>query len=509
MNQRELRRTLVANRGEIAVRLIRALRESGIESVAVYAQDDARSAHVRLADYAHPLDGEGAASYLDQTNLLRIARAADCDSVLPGYGFLSENAQFAQSCEAAGVLFIGPSPDAIAAMGDKLRARELMGQAGVPLVPGGSAPDLESAKLMAASVGYPVLLKAAQGGGGKGMRLVEDEAGLGGAYEQARSEASRAFGSDTVYVEKAVLRPRHVEIQVLADTHGNAVHLFERDCSIQRRHQKVIEESPSPNLPQATLEQMGAAALNAVKAVNYHSVGTLEFLLDDHSQFYFLEMNTRLQVEHAVTELVTGIDLVEQMIRVAQGKQLSLSQEQLQRRGCAIQCRVYAEDPETGFLPSSGVVSQLREPSGPFVRVDSCLFEGAEVGSEYDPLLAKVCARADDRPRALARMRRALDEFRLTGLKTNLQFLRQTLRDPDFVSGEYRTDFIPTHPDVVQATDTSDSTLAAALAAAADVQARASARRGRSSDAGGSDGQPGGLSPWVLNQRRWSTLRRG
>lgn len=474
---RNLRRTLVANRGEIAVRLMRTLRDLGIESVAVYAEDDATSAHVRAADFAMPLSGVGAASYLGQSQLLDVAIKTKCDSVLPGYGFLSENHEFATACKANGLCFVGPAPEAIEQMGDKLRARQLMAAAGVPIVPGGPAGNLTEAINAANQIGYPVLLKAANGGGGKGMRLVDDDSSMASAYEQARGEARRAFGSDVVYVEKAISGPRHVEIQVLADQHGNAVHLFERDCSVQRRHQKVIEESPSPQLRSETLEAMTGAALAAVRAVNYHSVGTLEFLVDDNQHFYFLEMNTRLQVEHTVTELVTGVDLVEQMLLVASGEPLELRQEGLSRRGAAIQCRLYAEDPENGFLPSTGDVTQLQQPGGPFVRVDSCLREGQRVGSEYDPLLAKVCTWAPTRAQALRRMSRALGEMRLSGPTTNLEFLQRALVCPAFESGQYDTAMIASHPELTSPSKTLQPELAAAAVSAVDAVVRRTNRR--------------------------------
>lgn len=508
MTVRPIRRVLVANRGEIAVRLLRTLRDVGIESVAVYSPEDRRAAHVRLADYAFALGGRGAQSYLSQDRLLEIAKLAGCDALLPGYGFLSENASFAQACADASLIFVGPSAEAIANMGDKVRARELMQAAGVPLVPGGSATSAQEAAATAERIGYPILLKAAGGGGGKGMRLVEAKTQLGSAYEQAKSEALRAFGSDTLYVEKAIQNPRHVEIQVLGDQHGNVVHLFDRDCSIQRRHQKVIEEAPSPALSIATLDAMTAAALGAARAVNYHSVGTFEFLVDQDQNFYFLEMNTRLQVEHTVTELVTGLDLVEQMLLVAEGRELAFKQSDLQRRGCAIECRVYAEDPSVGFLPSTGTVTQLRQPEGAHVRVDGCLFEGCEVSHEFDPLLAKVCTWGPTRPQAIARMSRALREFKLVGPKTNLEFHELTLKHPDFVAGQYNTSFISAHPELCQPEALRHEDLAETLAAVTGA-AQAHSGAGGSAPSRLADPPPGKvavgqLSPWVSGRLQWT-----
>ncbi|MEN9579384.1 MAG: hypothetical protein RJA70_2393 [Pseudomonadota bacterium] len=510
MTGRPFRRVLIANRGEIAVRLSRTLRDLDIESVAVYSPEDRASAHVRLADYAFPLGGRGPQSYLQQERLLEVAREAQCDALLPGYGFLSENASFAQACADASLVFVGPSAQAIADMGDKVRARELMAKAGVPLVPGGAADTLAQAVATAARVGYPILLKAAGGGGGKGMRLVMAEAQLGSAYEQAKGEALRAFGSDIIYIEKAILNPRHVEIQVLGDQHGNVVHLFDRDCSIQRRHQKVIEESPSPNLSENTLNAMTAAALKAARAVNYYSVGTFEFLVDQNQDFYFLEMNTRLQVEHTVTELVTGIDLVEQMLLVAQGQRLAFSQQEIARRGFALECRVYAEDPSVGFLPSSGRVSQLRQPEGPYVRVDGCLFEGSEVSREFDPLLAKVCTWGDTRAQAIARMKRALAEFRLTGPRTNLSFHERAIRHPNFISGRYDTGFIAAHPELCQLEPLSEVTRGQVLAAAcAATNAHNQVRTGGNRRQGQIHSSPGDESgaqgsAWISGRNNWT-----
>jgi acetyl-CoA carboxylase biotin carboxylase subunit len=496
------KRTLVANRGEIALRLIRTLRDLQVESVAIFSEEDRSAAHVRAADYAVSLEQSGVASYLNAESLLAHARRLGCDSLLPGYGFLSENADFAEACADAGICFIGPSPTAIREMGDKLRARRLMLAAGVPVVPGGDATTLEEALSTAQAIGYPVMLKASHGGGGKGMRLATDEATLVRAFELAKSEALRAFGNDQVYLEKAVLEPRHVEIQVLGDQHGNLVHLFERDCSIQRRHQKVIEETPSPLLSEATRRAMTEAALLAARAVDYYSVGTLEFLVDRDERFYFLEMNTRLQVEHTVTELVTGLDLVACMLRVALGEPLPFTQAGIARRGAALQCRIYAEDPTTGFLPSTGVVQQLRHPEGPSVRVDSALYEGCRVSSEYDPLLAKLCTWGDTREVAIARMRRALAEFRVLGLKTNLGFHTQTLSNADFVGGDYDTGFIARHPELLRPLEPPPGPMLHALVAATHELATRAASHTRPETREARTAETRTLSPWQLAERR-------
>ena len=378
------KKVLIANRGEIAVRVARTLREMGISPVAVYSEADRDALHVRVADEAYEIGPAAAAeSYLRIDKLMDVARRAGCDGLHPGYGFLSENPKLPAACEAAGITFIGPPASAMRAMGLKTAAREKMASAGVPVVPGGSADTLEQAKKTAAEIGYPVMLKATAGGGGKGMRLVSSEAELSSALDRAKSEAKKAFGDETVYLEKAIIRPRHVEIQVLGDKHGNVVHLFERDCSIQRRHQKVVEESPCPAIDDAIVQRMGETAVQGAKAVGYYSAGTFEFLLSQDKSFYFLEMNTRLQVEHPITELCTGFDLVREMIRIAAGEELGFEQADVTRRGAAIECRVYAEDPSTGFLPSPGVIQKLRTPAGPGVRDDSGAYEGCTISGNY------------------------------------------------------------------------------------------------------------------------------
>ncbi|WP_133852912.1 biotin carboxylase N-terminal domain-containing protein [Labedaea rhizosphaerae] len=454
---------LIANRGEIAVRVIRTVRAMGLRSIAVYSDADADAKHVREADDAVRI-GPAAAreSYLSIERILDAARQTGAQAIHPGYGFLAENAAFARACADAGIVFIGPPASAIEAMGDKIRAKLTVSAAGVPVVPGRTEPGLSDAEVRAAAieVGFPVLLKPSAGGGGKGMRLVHEESELDGAIESARREARGSFGDDTLLVERFVQRPRHIEIQVLADTHGNAVHLGERECSLQRRHQKIIEEAPSPLLDAATRERMGAAAVNAAKAVDYTGAGTVEFIVsaDRPDEFFFMEMNTRLQVEHPVTELVTGIDLVEQQILVAAGEPLGFSSVTL--TGHAVEARVYAEDPAHGFLPTGGTVLALREPSE--VRVDSALVTGGVVGSDYDPMLAKVIAWAPSRTAALRKLSGALGRTAVLGLGTNVPFLRALLADPDVVAGTLDTQLVERKLDSLVAQEVPDAVFVAA-----------------------------------------------
>jgi acetyl-CoA carboxylase biotin carboxylase subunit len=442
------RRVLVANRGEIAVRIMRACRELGIESVAVFSEPDRSALHVRQADRAYPIGPAAAAeSYLRIDKIVAAAKESGAEAVHPGYGFLSERAAFAQACADAGLVFIGPSASAIAAMGDKVEARRLMRKAGVPVVPGsdealGSDAEVER---LATDIGFPVMLKAAGGGGGKGMRLVGATAELKSALRAARSEAKSAFGDDRVYVEKAIIRPRHVEVQVLGDTAGNVIHLYERECSIQRRHQKVIEESPSTAIDQRTRERMGEVAVQAARAVDYVSAGTIEFLVDQDRRFYFLEMNTRIQVEHPITEAVTGVDLVKAQIEVAAGCPLRVRQEDVVQRGWAIECRIYAEDPDNNFLPAPGRIDVLRVPSGIGVRDDSGVYEGFEVSTHYDPILSKLVAWGGSRDEAIDRMLRALREYVIVGPTANVAFHRWALDHPAFRAGEIDTGFIARH----------------------------------------------------------------
>ncbi len=440
-----LEKILIANRGEIAVRVLRTCRELGIRSVAVYSEADRAALHVRLAGEAVALGPAPAAeSYLDRGKVLEAARRTGAQAIHPGYGFLSEDAAFAQACADAGVKFIGPTPAAMEAMGRKTSARRRMQAAGVPVVPGTmrGLQSLAEAQQAAAEMGYPVLLKAAAGGGGKGMRVVESVEEMSSALEAARSEALRAFGSDEVYLEKLLVHPRHVEVQVLGDEHGNLVHLGERECSVQRRHQKVLEESPSPCSDADLRRRLGEAAVRVARAAEYSSAGTVEFLLDAERNFYFLEMNTRLQVEHPVTEMVTGVDLVEWQIRIAAGEKLAFTQEQVEMRGHAIECRIYAEDPDNSFFPSPGRITRLRTPSGPGIREDSGVYEGWTVPLDYDPLLAKLIVHAPTRPGAIARLRRALEEYRVGGIRANLSLFQRIVRDPDFIAGRLDTGFL-------------------------------------------------------------------
>jgi acetyl-CoA carboxylase biotin carboxylase subunit len=440
------KKILIANRGEIAVRVMRACREMGISPVAVYSEADAASLHVRLADEAYLLGpAPSAESYLRIDRVIESARRSGAEAIHPGYGFLSENPAFARAVREAGLVFIGPSPEAMELMGSKTSARRAAEAAGAPVVPGtnNALESLGQARETAARVGYPIMLKAAAGGGGKGMRLVASEEELPSAFETARSEADSAFGDPSVYIEKAVERPRHVEIQVFADAHGACVHLGERECSIQRRHQKVIEECPSPIGDPALREAMGAAAVRIARAADYVGAGTVEFLVSDVTRdFYFLEMNTRLQVEHPVTELVTGLDLVREQIRVAAGLPLSFTQGEVLLTGHAVECRVYAEDPEQNFMPSPGHIRHLRVPAGPGVRDDGGVYEGAEVSIYYDPMISKLATWGRTRSEAIERMRRALDEYAVGGIKTTLPFFREVMRDEEFVAGRLDTGFI-------------------------------------------------------------------
>jgi acetyl-CoA carboxylase, biotin carboxylase subunit len=442
-----LRKVLVANRGEIAVRIIRALREAGISSVAVYSDADRASLAVKMADEAaHLGPAPSSESYLRIDKIIDAAQRHGADAIHPGYGFLSENADFAEACANAGIVFIGPPASAIRMMGSKTSARQVAIAAGAPVVPGTEEAlrDIDRAKAIARGLGYPVLLKAAAGGGGKGMRRVDREEDLESSLRDASSEALRAFRNDEVYVEKLVLEPRHIEIQVLGDDHGHMIHLGERECSIQRRHQKVIEECPSPVMlkyPELR-DQMGEAALKIARAAGYTNAGTMEFLVDRDRNFYFLEMNTRLQVEHPVTELATGLDLVQWQLKIAAGEKLTLQQDEVTWTGSAIECRVYAEDPDNQFLPSPGKITYLEQPSGPGIRLDSGIYPGWTVPLDYDPMLAKVAAWAPTRELATERMRRALREFVVSGIRTNIAWFDEILSHPDFRSGALSTAFL-------------------------------------------------------------------
>ncbi len=442
------RKILIANRGEIARRVIRACHELNIATVAVYSEVDRHALHVVEADEAVAI---GAAppleSYLNMDAIIQAARATGCDAIHPGYGFLSENAEFARKCEEAGLVFIGPSPEAMELVGNKLRARQTVMQHGVPVTPGMAShtADFDAIQQFADNIGYPIMIKAAAGGGGKGMRIVHTPEDLTHALEASQREARSAFGDDTVYLEKFIENPRHVEIQILADTHGNAVHLFERECSIQRRHQKIIEESPSPALDEPLRQQMGEAALKVIQAVGYTNAGTVEFLLDENKNFYFLEVNARIQVEHPVTEWITGVDLVKQQIRIASGEALPFQQQDLVQRGHAIECRIYAEDPENNFLPSIGKLLWVQEPVGPGIRVDSSIYTGMEVTHYYDPILSKVIVWDESRNGAINKMIDALKQYVILGVRTPIPFLIELLNHPKFRSGELNTHFIEEH----------------------------------------------------------------
>ena len=444
-----LKRVLIANRGEIALRILRACRELGIDTVAVYSQADAEALHVQLAGQAVCIGPARAAdSYLNQTALLTVAVATGCDGVHPGYGFLSENADFADACAAAGLTFIGPSGDTIRKAGSKSAARDIMRAAGVPVTPGSDGPvsSVEDALAAAETVGYPVLLKASAGGGGRGIRRCDRAEDLPSAYAEAKAEAKACFGDDEMYLEKLVLGPRHIEFQVLADRYGNVIHLGDRDCSVQRRNQKLIEEAPAWCLTPELREKMGEAAVRAARAVNYEGAGTVEFLLDgDLEHFYFMEMNTRIQVEHGVTELVTGVDLVRQQLRIASGLPLDLKQEDIHLSGHAIECRINAEDPARNFQPCPGHVEFLHFPGGPGVRVDSCLYNGCQLSPYYDSMAAKILSHAPTRMETIRKMRRCLEEFALEGFPTNAELSYQILYHPDFILGKCTTAFLDAH----------------------------------------------------------------
>jgi len=439
------KKILIANRGEIAVRVLRACHEMGIAAAVVYSEVDRADLHVRRADEAYPIGAAAAAeSYLNIPKILDVARRAGADAIHPGYGFLSENAKFAEACADVGVKFIGPTAAAMDAMGSKTRARQAMEKAGVPLVPGTSrgVESLAEAEKVAAKIGYPVMLKAAAGGGGKGMRLVPAPEQMESSLDAARSEAELSFGNSEVYIEKAIVNPRHIEMQVLADEHGNTVYLGERECSLQRRHQKVLEEAPSPIVDPDMRRRMGEVAVRVAKAANYTNAGTVEFLVDQQKNFYFLEMNTRLQVEHPVTELITGLDLVHLQIRIAAGEKLPFTQAEVSVRGHAMECRIYAEDPDNNYFPSPGNISLLLQPSGPGIRIDSGMYEGWNVPIDYDPLLAKLIGYGADREQAIARLTRALDEYFVGGIKTNISLFRRILRDADFRAANLDTGFL-------------------------------------------------------------------
>jgi acetyl-CoA carboxylase biotin carboxylase subunit len=504
---RMFKKILIANRGEIAVRVIRACRELGITSVALYSDVDRASLHVRQADEAYPIGPAPAAeSYLNIEKILGVAKRSGAEAIHPGYGFLSENPKFAQACADAGIKFIGPNAVSMELMGSKTRARQQMEKAGVPFVPGTvrGVSSLTEAEQVAERIGYPVMLKAAAGGGGKGMRLVQARGEMKPSLEAAISEAERAFGDSEIYLEKVIAKPRHIEMQILADEYGNTVYLGERECSIQRRHQKVLEESPSPIVDSDMRRRMGEIAVRAAKAAGYANAGTIEFLVDEQKNdeqknFYFLEMNTRLQVEHPVTELVTGLDLVHLQIQIAAGQKLPFAQEQVQCRGHAIECRIYAEDPDNNYFPNPGMITLLLESSGPGIRCDSGVYQGWSVPMEYDPLLAKLIGYGSDRNQAISRLRRALKEYFVGGIKTNVPLFRRILENAKFQAGEINTDFLSDLLADAAAAKTKHHEVAAIAAgffAAMDSSAPAvaSSRNGQNSGSGESAGS--GRNAW-------------
>lgn len=477
---KKFKKVLIANRGEIAIRITRACREMGIKSVAVFSEADRESLHVFLADEAYNIGpAPSKDSYLNAAKILEVAKQAGVDAIHPGYGFLSENCVFVKAVEDAGITFIGPTVENIESMGDKISAKALMKKADVPTVPGSDGPveTLEDAKQVIAKIGYPAIIKASAGGGGKGMRVVRQDGELDSAYRACRSEGTNYFGDGTVYIERFVTDPKHIEIQVFGDKYGHAVHLYERECSVQRRHQKIIEEAPSPSLNKELREKMGMAAVRAAKSIGYVGAGTLEFIFDSQTkEFYFMEMNTRLQVEHPITELTTGVDLVREQLMVAMGHPLSFKQEDIIQKGHAIEVRVCAEDPIT-FKPCPGLIRACRHPQGPFLRVDSYIYPGYEVPIYYDPMLAKVITWGETREEAIRRMQRSLTEFILTGVKSNIVLHKTILDHPQFLDGSYTTQFIEKNfqveePELFKLVDDKVFLIAAAITAYNDRKSK-------------------------------------
>jgi acetyl-CoA carboxylase biotin carboxylase subunit len=443
-----LKKVLVANRGEIAIRIFRALAEMGIASVAVYSEADRLSWHLRYADEAHPIGPPPASeSYLNIPRILEVARDTGCDAIHPGYGFLAESHEFAAACEKAGIVFIGPPPASIKNMGFKTKAKKIMADSGVPVIPGPPGPVTSAAEAekVASKIGYPVMVKASAGGGGKGMRIVADPAEMRQAFKTATGEARSYFGNPEIFLEKYIERPRHIEVQILADNSGNTIYLGERECSVQRRYQKLIEETPSPAIDDTARRRIGETAVRAARAAGYRNAGTVEFILDQSGDFYFLEVNTRLQVEHPVTEMVTGIDIVKQQLKIASGIALEYSQEDIRTQGAAIECRIYAEDPKNNFMPSLGRITRLKNPEGPWVRVENYVYRGYDVPVYYDPLIAKVITWGIDRDAAIARMSRALGEYIIEGIETTIPFHMWVMRDKHFASGDFDTSYIDKH----------------------------------------------------------------
>lgn len=445
MERRKIKKVLVANRGEIAVRIMRTCREMGIYTVAVFSDADRTAMHVKYATEAYHIGSSPSnESYLVIDKIIEVAKKSGADAIHPGYGFLSENAAFSRRCQKEGLIFIGPSPEAIEQMGDKITARKTMIAAGVPVVPGTTdkVQSEEEALKVIAEIGLPVMIKASAGGGGKGMRLVKEQNKILDSLRAARSEAKNAFGDDSVYIEKYIDSPHHIEFQILADSYGNTVHLFERECSVQRRHQKVVEETPSPIMTAEVRTKMGEYAVAAAKAVNYEGAGTIEFIMDDNLNYYFLEMNTRLQVEHPITERVVGVDLVKEQVNIAQGYTLPFSQDELKQNGHAIECRIYAEDTDNNFMPNPGTILHITEPLGLGVRCDGYVYEGFTIPIYYDPMISKLIVWAQTREEAIQRMRRALYEYKITGVKTSIKFLERIMESDDFKNGKYNTHFI-------------------------------------------------------------------
>jgi pyruvate carboxylase subunit A len=464
-----IKKILVANRGEIAVRIVRACSEMGIKSVAIYSDADRHALHVKKADEAYNIGSDPVIGYLNAHNIVNLAVASGCDALHPGYGFLSENPELAEICARRGIKFIGPDASVIRQMGDKIQARNAMVAAGIPCTPGsdGNLADLEEARILAAKIGYPVMLKATNGGGGRGIRRCNDEKELIGNYDRVISEASKAFGKPEVFLEKCVVNPRHIEVQVIADSHGNVIHLFERDCSIQRRNQKLIEIAPSPQLSEAQREYIGTLAVKAAKAVGYENAGTVEFLLDSDNTFYFMEMNTRLQVEHTVTETITGIDIVQEQIRIADGQELQYKQDEVKYRGFAMEFRINAEDPKNDFLPSFGKITRYYAPGGPGVRMDAAIYSGYVIPPYYDSMCAKLTVWALDWEGVIERGRRALSDMLVYGVKTTIPYYQEILKHPDFRSAVFDTSFVEAHPELNEyATAFPPELMAAAISAA-------------------------------------------
>ena len=500
-----IKKILVANRGEIALRIMRTCREMDIISVAVYSDADRNSMHVRYADQAfHIGPSPSTESYLRIDKIIEAAKKSKADAIHPGYGFLSENAEFSERCKKEGIIFIGPSSFSIATMGDKITARKTITKAGVPVVPGTTEPieDIDEALKVIKKIGLPVMIKASAGGGGKGMRLVKKEEDILSSIKAAKSEAKAAFGNDEVYIEKYISSPHHIEFQVLADNHGNVIHLFERECSVQRRHQKVIEETPSPLMNPEIREEMGQHAVAAARAANYSGAGTIEFIMDDDLNYFFLEMNTRLQVEHPITERVVGIDLVREQINIANGMELTYKQEDLSQNGHAIECRIYAEDPDNNFMPSPGLIKHISEPLGFGVRHDGYVYEGYEIPIYYDPLISKLIVWGKTREEAIARMKRSLYSYKITGVKTSIKFLERIMNTPDFVKGKYNTHFIEKNRKFLEEADKckGDCKAMAIIAAFVDYNKQLAKAQPITASSGGTNG-------WKAFNRRKTMMR--